>query len=85
MIPVVYRVVDGKAVVTPVTIGGSDLTHTVIKSGVTETDAIITGPFKVLESVAHDQAVKEDRANPKPTTKPTTNPTTNPTTLQATK
>jgi HlyD family secretion protein len=70
MVPVVYRSVNGKAVVTPVTIGGSDLTHTVIKSGLSETDVIITGPFKVLESVANDQQIKEDRAATRPTTKP---------------
>jgi HlyD family secretion protein len=77
MVPVVYRSVNGKAVVTPVSIGGSDLTHTVIKSGLSEMDAIITGPFKVLESIKHDQQVKEERAATRPTTKPSaTQPTT---------
>jgi HlyD family secretion protein len=70
MVPVVYRSIDGKAVVTPVTIGGSDLTHTVIKSGLSETDAIITGPFKVLESIKHDDKIKEERPATRPTTKP---------------
>jgi HlyD family secretion protein len=74
-VPVVYRVIDGKAVVTPVSIGGSDLTHTVIKSGLSETDVIITGPFKVLESVQNNQKVKEERATTRPTTKPATMPT----------
>ena len=69
-VPVVYRIVDDKAIVTPVSIGGSDLTHTVIKSGLSETDQIITGPFKVLESVQHDQKVKVERATTRPTTKP---------------
>ena len=72
MIPVVYRSINGKAVVTPVAIGGSDLTHTVIKSGLSPDDAIITGPFKVLESIKHDQPIKEDRATTRPTTKPST-------------
>ena len=76
MVPVVYRSINGKAVVTPVTIGGSDLTHTVIKSGLSDTDAIITGPFKVLESIKHDQQIKEERAATRPTTKPSaTQPT----------
>ena len=70
MVPVVYRSVNGKAVVTPVTIGGSDLTHTVIKSGLSENDSIITGPFKVLESIKHDQQIKEERPATRPTTKP---------------
>ncbi|HEV8291433.1 MAG TPA: efflux RND transporter periplasmic adaptor subunit, partial [Tepidisphaeraceae bacterium] len=70
MVPVVYRSMNGKAVVTPVTIGGSDLTHTVIKSGLSEADQIITGPFKVLEAIKHDQQIKEERATTRPTTKP---------------
>ncbi len=78
MVPVVYRAVNGKAVVTPVSIGGSDLTHTVIKSGLSENDSIITGPFKVLESIANDQQIKEDRATTRPTTKPSTTQPANP-------
>lgn len=82
MVPVVYRSINGKAVVTPVTIGGSDLTHTVIKSGLSEDDAIITGPFKVLESVKHDQQIKEERPATRPATKPST---TQPSTTQPAK
>jgi HlyD family secretion protein len=66
---VVYRIVDGKAVVTPVTAGASDITDTIILSGVNEGDRIITGPYKVLEQLKHDQLVKEET----PTTKPATN------------
>jgi len=58
---VVYRYVDGKAVVTPVTIGQSNLTHTIIKSGITEEDKIIVGPYKVLESIKHDQKIRDER------------------------
>ena len=58
---VVYRYIDGKAVVTPVTIGQSDLTHIVIKSGITEEDKIIVGPYKVLESIKHDQIIQDER------------------------
>ena len=60
--PVVYRYVDGKAVVTPVSIGASDLTHTVIKSGLNAGDVVIVGPYKVLESLTHGQKVKSDEA-----------------------
>ncbi len=55
--PVVYRYIDGKAVVTPVKIGPSNLTHTIIKSGVTEEDQIVVGPYKVLEAIKHDQKI----------------------------
>ena len=58
---VVYRYIDGKAVVTPVKIGQSDLTDIVIKSGVTEEDKIIVGPYKVLESIKHNQIIQDER------------------------
>ncbi len=58
---VVYRYIDGKAVVTPVKIGKSDLTHTVIEAGVTEEDKVIVGPYKVLEHITHDQKVQDER------------------------
>jgi len=58
---VVYRYADGKAVVTPVKIGQSDLTHTIIKSGITEKDKIVVGPYKVLESLKHDQKIQDER------------------------
>jgi len=59
--PVVYRYIDGKAVVTPVKIGPSNLTHTVILSGVNEGDKIIVGPYKELESLSHDKKVRDER------------------------
>ncbi len=58
---VIYRYVDRKAVVTPVKIGQSNLTHTIIKSGITEEDKIIVGPYKVLESIKHDQKIQDER------------------------
>jgi HlyD family secretion protein len=72
-IPVVYRYINGEAVVTPVTIGASDLTHTVIKSGLDAGDIVVTGPYKVLESLAHAQKIKPDHDG---TTKPATTTTT---------
>ena len=58
---VVYRYIDDKAVVTPVQIGQSNLTHTIIKSGITEEDKIVVGPYKVLESIKHDQLIQDER------------------------
>jgi HlyD family secretion protein len=66
---VVYRFIDGKAVVTPVTVGPSNATHTLIKSGLQPGDRVITGPFKVLDTLAHDAKVKDNRG---PTTAPAT-------------
>jgi HlyD family secretion protein len=76
---VVYRVVDGKAVATPVTIGASDLTHTMIKSGLSQGQSVIVGPFKILQSLADGHAVTLEAGAasiPAATTKPTTAPTT---------
>jgi HlyD family secretion protein len=64
---VVYRKVNGKSVVTPVKTGPSDITHTSIVAGLTEGDAIIVGPFKVLENLRHDTTIEEESAA---TTKP---------------
>jgi len=62
---VVYRYIDKKAVVTPVTIGAIDLTHTVILSGIDETDQVVIGPYKILETIKHDQTVKDEREDQK--------------------
>jgi HlyD family secretion protein len=70
-VPVVYRFVDDKAVATPVSIGASDFTHTVIKSGLSAGDVIVTGPYKVLESLKDGQKLKRDGST---TTQPTTAP-----------
>jgi len=59
--PVVYRYIDDKAVVTPVKIGPSNLTNTIIKSGITEEDKIVIGPYKVLEGIKHDQKIRDER------------------------
>jgi HlyD family secretion protein len=58
---VVYRYIDGKAVVTPVKIGPSDLTHTIITAGISGEDEIVVGPFKVLDTLKHDQKLKDER------------------------
>jgi HlyD family secretion protein len=81
---VVFRYVDGKAVVTPVKIGRSDLTHTIIEQGITENDQIVIGPYKVLEGIKHDQLIideREAKAKEKPRgakNKPDTNDVNNP-------
>jgi hypothetical protein len=52
--------VDGKAVVTPVLVGPSDVTHTVIRSGLSEGDQVIAGPYKVLEQIQQDWRVRDE-------------------------
>jgi HlyD family secretion protein len=59
--PVVFRYIDGKAVVTPVKIGRGDLTHTIILAGLKEGDKVVVGPYKVLDSLKHDQKLRDER------------------------
>ncbi len=61
IITVVYRFVDGKAVITPVKIGPSDVTHTVILGGLEADEQVVVGPYKALESLEHDQKLKDER------------------------
>jgi HlyD family secretion protein len=56
---VVFRLIDGKSVVTPVTVGASDLTHTVIVSGLEEGELVVSGPYKILADLEHDRRLKE--------------------------
>ena len=58
---VVYRYNDGKAKVTPVKMGPSDLTDTVILEGVDADDVIVTGPYKVLEKLKQGQKLKDEK------------------------
>jgi HlyD family secretion protein len=58
---VVFCYIDGKAVITPVRIGASNATHTIIESGIAPGEKIVAGPFKELEKLAHDQAIKDER------------------------
>lgn len=56
---VVFRVIDGKTVVTPVVIGASDLTHTLVIAGLSVGEPIIVGPYKALAEIKHGEAVRD--------------------------
>ncbi|HRK29722.1 MAG TPA: efflux RND transporter periplasmic adaptor subunit [Tepidisphaeraceae bacterium] len=64
---VVYRFVEGKAVATPVKIGASDVTHTIIEAGLKEGELIVAGPYKVLETLKHEQKLRDEAATTQPT------------------
>jgi HlyD family secretion protein len=64
LVTVVYKFVDGKSVVAPVKVGPSDVTRTIIESGLAEGDQVIVGPYKVLEKLANDQKVKDEKTVP---------------------
>jgi len=59
---IVYRVVDGKTIATPVKVGPSDLTQTVITEGLSKDDMLVTGPFRLLVDLKHDTAVRDQNA-----------------------
>ena len=65
---VVFRMVDGKAVATPVTIGSSDLTHTAITGGLSEGDVVVAGPYRVLITLKHDDRIRQEGTAPEPGT-----------------
>jgi HlyD family secretion protein len=49
-----------KTIATPVQVGSSDLTRTVVLAGLKEGEEIVTGPFKVLMSMRNEQEVIEE-------------------------
>jgi len=58
---VVFQYIDGKAVATPVKIGPGDTTHIIIEQGLEAGKQIIIGPYKVLDALKHDQAVRDEK------------------------
>lgn len=62
---VVYVMENGKAEPVPVSVGASDLTHTVVLGGLAEGAPVIVGPFKALTGLKHDQLVTEQTDTPK--------------------
>ncbi len=61
---VVYRIVDKKTAVTPVRVGPSDIMDTVIEAGLSEGERLVVGPYKVLETIAHDKPIEEIKEAP---------------------
>lgn len=52
----------GKAKPIPVKTGASDLTDTVITAGLEADTRVVSGPFKILESLKADQRIEEETA-----------------------
>jgi HlyD family secretion protein len=58
---VLYRLVEGKSVCTPVRVGPSDLTQTVIVEGLQSGDVVVVGPYKVLEKIEDGEDIQDER------------------------
>ena len=57
---VIFKMVDGKAVLTPVKTGASNLSDTMVLEGVGEGDIVVTGPYRVLERLKQGDAIREE-------------------------
>lgn len=75
---VVYAIKNGKASTIPVSIGPSDLTHTVILAGLESETEIVTGPFKQLVGLKEGQTIADEAKQPKPGEKPGAKPADKP-------
>ncbi len=69
---IVYRMIDGRAIATPVRKGPSDLTHTVVLEGLEPGEPIVIGPYRVLDPsrgdfLKHEQAIRDANADQKAT------------------
>lgn len=67
---VVYRLIDGKAVTTPVKVGPSDLTHTVILEGLEPGEMVVVGPYRELDQLKHDKPIRDESKPEKNETTP---------------
>jgi hypothetical protein len=57
-------------VCTPVKRGANDDTHSVVLAGLSESDKVIVGPYKVLEKLKHDELVMDETADKKANGRP---------------
>ena len=56
---VVYVYEDGKAMMRPVEVGPSDLTHTVIEAGLEPGERVVVGPYRELINLNHEKAIED--------------------------
>lgn len=64
---IVYVYSDGKAVARGVKTSASSLRETAILGGLDEGDRVISGPFRVLRSLSHNDTVRLEESGPSPT------------------
>lgn len=57
-ISVVFVIEDGRALQRPVETGLSDETHVAITSGLEDGEQVVTGPYRILRDLEHEDAVE---------------------------
>lgn len=57
----VFRVLDGKAVLTPVKTGLSDETSVVVLEGLKLDEAVVTGPYRTIKTLKHGTPIREKK------------------------
>ncbi len=62
---VVYKMEDGRAKAIPVSVGSSDLTHSIILAGVDEGQDVVVGPFKVLVDLKQERKLVDEATKKK--------------------
>lgn len=58
---VVFKLVDGRAVLTPVRTGISDETGVVVLEGLAEGDTVVTGPYRAIRALKDGDAIREKK------------------------
>jgi HlyD family secretion protein len=59
---VVFKVVDGKALLAKVKSGLSDETSVAILEGIDEGDQVVTGPYRTVKKLEDGKAVREKKS-----------------------
>ncbi|MAY74631.1 MAG: hypothetical protein CMJ31_07985 [Phycisphaerae bacterium] len=60
---VVYRMIDGEAIATPVHVGSSDLRDTMIEEGLEVGEVVVVGPYRELQSISHKKKIRDRDAD----------------------
>ena len=65
-VTVVFVIKDGKAVCTPVRIGPSSLSETIVAEGIDPEDHVIVGPYKAIEKLEDGDSVRTEESDSEP-------------------
>ncbi len=58
---IVFKLVDGKAVLTPVRTGISDETGVIVLEGLAQGDTVVTGPYRAVKGLKDGDAIREKK------------------------